>query len=82
MKNSNSVEHFKIELDEFRNNGKKKKLIEHFRKLSDDIFNRILPAHWPSGFANGPGDRSSISGRVIPKTQKMVLDTSLLNTQL
>ena len=32
-------------------------------------------------FANGPGDLSSIPGRVIPKTQKMVLDASLLNTQ-
>ena len=32
-------------------------------------------------FANGPGDRSSIPGRVIPKTLKMVLDASLLNTQ-
>ena len=32
-------------------------------------------------FANGPGDLSSILGRVIPKTLKMVLDTSLLNTQ-
>ena len=32
-------------------------------------------------FANGPGDLGSIPGRVIPKTQKMVLDTSLLNTQ-
>ena len=31
-------------------------------------------------FANGPGDRGSIPGRVIPKTLKMVLDTSLLNT--
>ena len=29
----------------------------------------------------GPGDRGSIPGRVIPKTQKMVLDDSLLNTQ-
>ena len=29
-------------------------------------------------FANGPGDRSSIPGRVILKTQKMVLDASLL----
>ena len=33
------------------------------------------------GFANGPGDLGSIPGRVIPKTQKMVLDASLLNTQ-
>ena len=31
-------------------------------------------------FANGPGDLGSIPGRVIPKTLKMVLDTSLLNT--
>ena len=32
-------------------------------------------------FANGPGDRGSIPGRVMPKTQKMVLDATLLNTQ-
>ena len=32
-------------------------------------------------FANRPGDLGSIPGRVIPKTQKMVLDTSLHNTQ-
>ena len=32
-------------------------------------------------FANGPGDLGSIPGRVIPKTQKMLLDASLLNTQ-
>ena len=32
-------------------------------------------------FANGPGDLDSILGRVIPKTLKTVLDTSLLNTQ-
>ena len=31
--------------------------------------------------ANDPGDLCSIPGQVIPKTQKMVLDTSLLNTQ-
>ena len=31
--------------------------------------------------ANGPGDRRSIPGHVIPKTLKMVLDTSLFNTQ-
>ena len=31
-------------------------------------------------FANGPEDLGSIPGRVIPKTLKMVLDTSLLNT--
>ena len=32
-------------------------------------------------FANGPGDLGSIPGRVIPKTQKIVPDASLLNTQ-
>ena len=30
-------------------------------------------------FANGPEDRGSIAGRVIPKTQKMILDATLLN---
>ena len=32
-------------------------------------------------FANGLGDLCSIPGCIIPKTLKMVLDTSLLNTQ-
>ena len=32
-------------------------------------------------FTNGPRDQGSILGRVIPKTQKMVLDAALLNTQ-
>ena len=32
-------------------------------------------------FANGLGDRGSIPGRVIAKTQKIVLDSALLNTQ-
>ena len=32
-------------------------------------------------FANGPGDRGSIPGRVIPKTQKLVFDAAFLNTQ-
>ena len=32
-------------------------------------------------FANGLGDLGSIPGQVIPKTQKMVFDASLLNTQ-
>ena len=35
------------------------------------------PVHWP----NGPEDRGSIPGQVIPKTQKMVLDAALLSTQ-
>ena len=32
-------------------------------------------------FANGPGDRGAVPGLVIPKTQKMILDDALLNTQ-
>ena len=32
-------------------------------------------------YANDPRDRGSIPGLVIPKTQKMVLDTAWLNTQ-
>ena len=31
-------------------------------------------------FDNGPGDLGSISGRVISKTLKMVIDTFLINT--
>ena len=32
-------------------------------------------------FASGPGDWFSIPGQVIPKSQKIVLDTTLLSTQ-
>ena len=32
-------------------------------------------------FANSLGDMGSIPGQVIPKTQKMLLDASLLNTR-
>ena len=32
-------------------------------------------------FANGPGDQGSMPVQVIPMTQKIVLDVSLLNTQ-
>ena len=32
-------------------------------------------------FANGPGNRGSVPGRVIPKTLKMVLNFTLLNTR-
>ena len=32
-------------------------------------------------FTNGPRDRGSLPGRVIPKIQRMTLDTSLLKTQ-
>ena len=50
---------------------------ERFEKLgltqAIDLMSRV--------FANGPGDRGSIPGRVIPKTLKMVLDVALLNSQ-
>ena len=36
---------------------------------------------WSTVFANVPGDLGSIPGRVIPKTQKMVLDATSLNIQ-
>ena len=32
-------------------------------------------------FANGPGDRGSMPGQVMAKTQKMIFDHSLLNTR-
>ena len=46
----------------------------------------ITHKNWAIGlmsrvFTNGLGDQGSIPGRVIPKTQKMVLDAALLNTQ-
>ena len=43
----------------------------------------IYPANWLVGrvFANRPEDMGSIPGRIIPKTFKMVLDTSMHNTQ-
>ena len=34
-----------------------------------------------SVFTNGPEDWGSVPGWVIPKTQKMVLDGTLFNTQ-
>ena len=48
--------------------------------------NLCLLIFWDIGptvrvFANGPGDLGSIPGRVVPKTLKMELDTTLLNTQ-
>ena len=40
-----------------------------------------VPTNYDFVFANGPGDQGSIPGRFIPKTLKMVLDYTLLNTQ-
>ena len=33
-------------------------------------------------FANGPGELGSITGRVIPKTQKMVLDATTQDNEV
>ena len=41
----------------------------------------IIKVWFLRAFANGPGDLGSIPGRVILKTQKIVLDATLLNTQ-
>ena len=49
--------------------------------LTGYIYNRLIGLVGRV-FANGPGDLGSIPDRVIPKTFKMVLDTSLLNTQV
>ena len=43
--------------------------------------NMVLIGQVGGVFANGPGDLGSIPGRVLPKTLKMGLDTSLLHTQ-
>ena len=50
-----------------------------FWSFAECRLNFIAPA--VRVFANGPGDLGSIPGRVIPKTLKMELDTTLLNTQ-
>ena len=44
------------------------------------LFNRLIGLEGRV-FANDTRELGSIPGRVIPKTLKMVLDTSLLNTQ-
>ena len=50
-------------------------------EISKIFGNHRLISQVGSVFANGPGDLGSIPGRVIPKTLKVVLDTTLLNTQ-
>ena len=47
------------------------------------MFRKVGGAHWLVGRVspNGLRDMGSIPGRVTPKTLKMVLDASLLNTQ-
>ena len=54
---------------------------DNYSKLWDYLNHTTLIVLVGRVFANGPGDRGSIPGHVILKTLKMVLDTSLLNTQ-
>ena len=51
---------------------------KNYREL--DSFNRLI-GQVGKVFANGPGDLGSIPVRVMSKTQKMVLDATLLYTQ-
>ena len=51
------------------------KTLHHYSRFIPDIGKMVRV------FANGPGDLGSVPGRVIPKTLKMVLDATLLNTQ-
>ena len=54
---------------------------EDQKKIHANQIARILLQRGYPPFANSPGDLGSIPGRVIPKTLKMELDTTLLNTQ-
>ena len=55
----------------------------HYTTITSSVRQVILWIHWHRGrvYAHGPGNRGSIPDRVIPKTQKMVLDAYLPNTQ-
>ena len=48
---------------------------------SSDYWKGCARLRSPTTVTNEPGDLGSIPGRVIPKTQKMVLDAALLNTK-
>ena len=61
------------------------KAVQQLTEISDDmthvrVLNRAIGL-MSKVFANGPGDRCSILGLVIPKTQKMAFNTTLRNTQ-
>ena len=50
-------------------------------EILKSIYKKVKKLENTRSFTNDPGDRGSIPGQVIPKTQKMVLDATLLNTQ-
>ena len=56
-------------------------LVYRYHKHSTNIIRKYMNLLIPRVFINGPGDLGSTPGRVLPKTQKTVLDASLLNTQ-
>ena len=69
-------------------NRKRLNVISYYRHMIFSKYILTAPVHSHTQkkvmgrvFANGPGDLGSVPGHVIPKTFKMVLDTSLLNTQ-
>ena len=73
-----------LNLNKLQHNQALLKKIENMSNLDfwiTDTLRDLLIGLVSRVFANGPGDQGSIPGRVIPKTLKMVLDTSLLNTQ-
>ena len=49
--------------------------------LKSKIYYGVFMGLMTTVSADDPGDQDSILGRVIPKTQKMVLDAAWLNTQ-
>ena len=64
---------------------KRPEIPNDLNNIPDDKSNRILKIILQIGlisrvFPNGPGDRGSVPGRVIPKTQEMILDAFFLNT--
>ena len=49
--------------------------------IKGNVFSLFAVGLMSRVFANGPGDQGSLPGRVIPKTQKVVLDAALLSTK-
>ena len=64
--------------------GKPMRLLDDIGEKENNLFKNL---YWHliglvgRVFTNGPGYLGSIPSRVIPKTLKLVLDTTLLNTQ-
>ena len=77
-----------ILLQWFNDSSESEKLLIDFSFLNFwlDMIKKLSIRNWAIGlinrvFGNGSGDLGSILGQVRPKTQKMVLDAALLNTQ-